>query len=227
MAKISEQSIEKIRSIADIYEVISSYVELKKRGRNFFGLCPFHNEKTASFSVSPEKQIYKCFGCGAGGSSIDFIMEIEKLDFIESIRYLADQYGVEIEETHTISKGQDVTANIFEMNNQTLSLYQENLFDPNNNLILSHLTDRGLNIETIKTFGLGLSYTGKDVMLKKMRSKYNSKSMLSCGLFVDTKSGYMDRFRNRIMFSLYNITGKVIGFAGRAIDKNENAKYIN
>ena len=227
MAKISEQSIEQIRNRADIIDIISSYVELKKRGRNFFGLCPFHSEKTASFSVSPEKQIYKCFGCGAGGSSIDFIMEIEKLDFIESIRYLADQYGVEIEETHTISNGQDVTANIFEMNNQTLSLYQENLFDQNNTLILTHLTNRGLNIETIKTFGLGLSYTGKDEVLKKMQGKYNSKSMLSSGLFVDTKSGYMDRFRNRIMFSLYNITGRVIGFAGRAIDKNENAKYIN
>jgi DNA primase len=227
MAKISEQSIEQIRNRADIIDIISSYVELKKRGRNFFGLCPFHSEKTASFSVSPEKQIYKCFGCGAGGSSIDFIMEIEKLDFIESIRYLADQYGVEIEETHTISNGQDVTANIFEMNNQTLSLYQENLFDQNNTLILTHLTNRGLNIETIKTFGLGLSYTGKDEVLKKMQGKYNSKSMLSSGLFVDTKFGYMDRFRNRIMFSLYNITGRVIGFAGRAIDKNENAKYIN
>ena len=227
MAKISEQSIEQIRNRADIIDIISSYVELKKRGRNFFGLCPFHSEKTASFSVSPEKQIYKCFGCGAGGSSIDFIMEIEKLDFIESIRYLADQYGVEIEETHIISNGQDVTANIFEMNNQTLSLYQENLFDQNNTLILTHLTNRGLNIETIKTFGLGLSYTGKDEVLKKMQGKYNSKSMLSSGLFVDTKSGYMDRFRNRIMFSLYNITGRVIGFAGRAIDKNENAKYIN
>ena len=116
MAKISEQSIEQIRNRADIIDIVSSYVELKKRGRNFFGLCPFHNEKTSSFSVSPDKQIFKCFGCGAGGSSIDFIMEIEKLDFVESIRYLADQYGVEIEETHTISKGQDITANIFEMN---------------------------------------------------------------------------------------------------------------
>jgi len=227
MGKISEQSIEQIRNRADIIDIISSYMELKKRGRNFFGLCPFHNEKTASFSVSPEKQIYKCFGCGAGGSSIDFVMEIEKLDFIESIRYLADQYGVEIEETHTVSKGQDVTANIFEMNNETLSLYQKNLFDPSNNLILSHLTGRGLKIETIKTFGLGLSHREKDVVLKKMQGNYNSKSMLSCGLFVDTKFGYMDRFRNRIMFGLYNITGKVIGFAGRAIDKNENAKYIN
>ena len=227
MAKISEQSIEQIRNRADIIDIISSYVELKKRGRNFFGLCPFHNEKTPSFSANPEKQIYKCFGCGSGGSSIDFIMEIEKLDFVESIRYLAEQYGVEIEETHTISKGQDVTANIFEMNSQVLSMYQKNLFDPNSSSILSHLTDRGLTLDTIKTFGLGLSYKEKNVVLKKMQGNYNSKSMLSCGLFVDTKSGYIDRFRNRIMFALYNITGKVIGFAGRAIDKNENAKYIN
>ena len=227
MAKISERSIEQIRNRADIIDIISSYVELKKRGRNFFGLCPFHNEKTPSFSANPEKQIYKCFGCGSGGSSIDFIMEIEKLDFVESIRYLAEQYGVEIEETHTISKGQDVTANIFEMNGQVLSMYQKNLFDSNNSSILSHLTGRGLTLDTINAFGLGLSYKEKNVILKKMQGNYNSKSMLSCGLFVDTKSGYIDRFRNRIMFTLYNITGKVIGFAGRAIDKNENAKYIN
>ena len=227
MAKISEQSIEQIRNRADITDIVSSYVELKKRGRNFFGLCPFHNEKTSSFSVSPDKQIFKCFGCGAGGSSIDFIMEIEKLDFIESIRYLADQYGVEIEETHTISKGQDITANIFEMNEQALSIYKANLFEQGGNSILSHLTERGLSIDTIKKFGLGLSYTKKDMVLKKMQGSYNSKAMLSCGLFVDTKYGYIDRFRNRIMFTLFNITGKVIGFAGRAIDKNENAKYIN
>ena len=92
MGRISEQIIEQIRSTADIIEVVSGYVQLKKRGRNYFGLCPFHNEKTPSFSVNPEKQIFKCFGCGTGGSSIDFIMEFEKLDFIESVRYLAQQY---------------------------------------------------------------------------------------------------------------------------------------
>ena len=227
MAKISEQSIEQIRNRADIIDIVSSYVELKKRGRNFFGLCPFHNEKTSSFSVSPDKQIFKCFGCGAGGSSIDFIMEIEKLDFVESIRYLADQYGVEIEETHTISKGQDITANIFEMNSQVSSIYQNNLFDQSGSSILSHLTERGLSIDIIKKLGLGLSFSKKDSVLKEMQGNYNSKAMLSCGLFVDTKYGYIDRFRNRIMFSLFNITGKVIGFAGRAIDKDENAKYIN
>ena len=227
MAKISEQSIEQIRNRADIIDIISSYVELKKRGRNFFGLCPFHNEKTPSFSVNPDKQIFKCFGCGTGGSSIDFVMEIEKLDFVESIKYLADQYGVEIEETHTISKGQDITANIYEMNQNTLEIYQKNLFNEQNKSVLSHLINRGLTEETIKKFGLGLSSAKKDFVLKSFQGKFNSKSMLSCGLFVDTKYGYIDRFRNRIMFSLFNITGKVIGFAGRAIDKNENAKYIN
>ena len=154
-------------------------------------------------------------------------MEIEKLDFVESIKYLADQYGVEIEETHTISKGQDITANIHEMNQNTLQIYQQNLFNEQNKSILSHLTNRGLSEDTIKKFGLGLSSTKKDFVLKSFQGKYNSKSMLSSGLFVDTKYGYIDRFRNRIMFSLFNITGKVIGFAGRAIDKNENAKYIN
>ena len=99
MAKISEQSIEKIRDRADIIEIISKYVSLKKRGRNYFGLCPFHSEKTPSFSVNPEKQIFKCFGCGAGGSSIDFIMEFEKLNFIESVKYLAEQYNIEIEQS--------------------------------------------------------------------------------------------------------------------------------
>ena len=129
MAKITEQSIEKIRSTADIYEIVSSYVELKKRGRNFFGLCPVHNEKTHSFSVNPEKQIYKCFGCGIGGSSIDFIMEIEKLDFVEAIRYLAEQYSIEIETSGPTNKERDIRSELYEINRHTSELYQKNLFD--------------------------------------------------------------------------------------------------
>ena len=127
MAKISEQSIEQIRNRADIIDIISSYVELKKEEGIFLDYAPSIMRKTPSFSVNPDKQIFKCFGCGAGGSSIDFVMEIEKLDFVESIKYLADQYGVEIEETHTISKGHDITANIYEMNQNTLEIYQKNL----------------------------------------------------------------------------------------------------
>lgn len=225
MAKISEQSIEKIRAVADIIEVISRYVKLKRRGRNHFGLCPFHNEKTASFSVNPEKQIFKCFGCGAGGSSIDFIMEIEKLDFVESIKYLADHYNIEIEQSSYDNKIKDLSADLYDMNMKVANAYKENLF--NNSLMLSHLLKRGISEEIINKFFIGLSYKDKDKILKSIQGNYNSKSMLASGLFIDTKIGYMDRFRNRIMFSLFDITGRIIGFAGRAIDKNEKAKYIN
>jgi len=227
MAKISEQSIEQIRNRADIVEIISPYVELKKRGRNFFGLCPFHGEKTASFSVNPEKQIYKCFGCGLGGSSIDFIMEKEKLDFVEAIRFLADQYGIEIEQTHTISKGQDITANIYEMYSKTANIYQKNLFTTKHNTILSQLTNRGINKDTIEKFNLGYSGSTKDEVLRQMQGKYNSKAMIDSNLFIDTKFGYMDRFRNRIMFSINNISGKIVAFAGRRINDDDNAKFIN
>jgi len=227
MAKISEQSIEQIRNRADIVEIISPYVELKKRGRNFFGLCPFHGEKTASFSVNPEKQIFKCFGCGLGGSSIDFIMEKEKLDFVEAIRFLADQYGIEIEQTHAVSKGQDSTSNIYDMYNKAADIYQANLFEVNNNIILSQLTNRGISKDTIEKFKLGFSESKKDRILKLMQGKYNSKAMIDSNLFIDTKFGYMDRFRNRIMFTINNISGKIVAFAGRRINNDDNAKFIN
>ena len=225
MAKISEQSIEKIRDRADIIEIISKYVSLKKRGRNYFGLCPFHSEKTPSFSVNPEKQIFKCFGCGAGGSSIDFIMEFEKLNFIESVKYLAEQYNIEIEQSNYHNKIKDISADLYDMNAKVSNLYQNNLL--NNSSILTHLLDRGLSKSIIEKFSIGLSYIEKDKILKTLQGDYGSKSMLESGLFINTKTGYMDRFRNRIMFSLFDITGKIIGFAGRAIDKNEKAKYIN
>ena len=225
MTKISEQSIEKIRNRADVIEIISKYVNLKKRGRNYFGLCPFHNEKTPSFSVNSEKQIFKCFGCGAGGSSIDFIMEIEKLDFIESIKYLAEQYNIEIEQSSYNNKIKDISSDLYDMNIKVSNIYQDNLL--NNSIMLSHLLKRGLSEDIIKKFSIGLSHTNKNEILKLMQGSYSSKSMLESGLFINTKTGYMDRFRNRIMFSLSDITGKVIGFAGRAIDKNEKIKYIN
>ena len=228
MAKITEQSIEKIRSAADIYEIVSSYVELKKRGRNFFGLCPVHNEKTPSFSVNPEKQIYKCFGCGIGGSSIDFIMEIEKLDFVEAIRYLAEQYSIEIDMSGPINKEINIRSELYEINRHTSELYQKNLFDLKNQKNLEYLIQRGFSKEIIKMFGLGLSFTDWNIVWQSFQGKkYQTKSMKECGLFSDTKNGYIDRFRNRIMFTINDSTGKPIAFAGRAIDENENAKYIN
>ena len=115
MARISEQTIEKIRFSADIYDVVSGYVELKKKGRNFFGLCPFHNEKTSSFSVNQEKQIFKCFGCGKGGSSIDFIMQKENLEFVEALSFIAEKYGIEIETSEKERKNKDLSSEILEI----------------------------------------------------------------------------------------------------------------
>jgi len=228
MAKITEQSIEKIRNAADIYDIVSSYVDLKKRGRNFFGLCPVHNEKTPSFSINPEKQIYKCFGCGIGGSSIDFIMEVEKLDFVDAIRYLADQYSIEIETSGPTGSRMDMRSELHDINRYTSNLYQQNLLDIKNKKYINYFLKRGFSEEIIKMFGLGLSFSEWNTLWKSFQGeKFHAKSMRESGLFSDTKKGYIDRFRNRIMFTIHDTVGKPIAFAGRAVDKNENAKYIN
>jgi len=228
MARISEQSIEKIRSVADIYEIISSYVELKKKGRNFFGLCPFHGEKTPSFSVNTDKQIYKCFGCGEGGSSIDFIMQKHNYDFVEALTYLADKYSIDLEITGSNNKAVSIRSELFEMNKYASTMYHQNLFDSKNKEILNHLNKRGFSNEIIKKFDIGLSYNKWDMLLKTFQNKdYKATSMKESGLFSSSKNGYIDRFRNRIMFTIHDSIGNPIAFAGRAIQKDENAKYIN
>ena len=126
MSRISEQTIEQIRSTADIVEVISGYIELKKRGRNHFGLCPFHGEKTASFSVNAEKQIYKCFGCNVGGGVINFIMEIEGLEFVNALKHLADQYGIQLDIDNS-NKNNDITSNLFSIHDDAANIFLDNL----------------------------------------------------------------------------------------------------
>ena len=228
MARISEQSIEKIRDVADIHEIISSYVELKKKGRNFFGLCPFHGEKTPSFSVNTDKQIYKCFGCGEGGSSIDFIMQKHNYDFVEALTYLADKYAIDLEITGTNQKVMGVRSELLEINKYTSEIYYNNLLDPKNKGILDHLNSRGFSNEMIKIFNLGLSLNEWNMVWKSFQDKnYKAESMKASGLFSDTKNGYIDRFRDRIMFTIHDSLGNPIAFAGRAIKKDENAKYIN
>ena len=228
MARISEQSIEKIRNAADIYEIISAYVELKKKGRNFFGLCPFHGEKTASFSVNIDKQIYKCFGCGEGGSSINFIMRKHNYDFVEALTYLADKYSIDLEISGSNNKRMGIRTELFEINKYASEVYYNNLLEPKNKRILEHLNKRGFSDETIKTFNLGLSFNPWNKLWQLFQQKkYKAESMRASGLFSDTKKGYIDRFRDRIMFTIHDSIGNPIAFAGRAIKKDENAKYIN
>ena len=229
MARISEQSIEKVRQAADIIEVVSSYVELKQRGRNFFGLCPFHNEKTPSFSVNPDKQIYKCFGCGSGGSSINFIMEIESLEFPDAIKRLADSFNIILEISGGDSKKySDLKSQLLEIHEFASNYYEKNLLLDTNKDALNYLTERGLSIDLIKKFKLGFSPDSFDDLLKTLREKsYSAEAMKLSGLFIQSEKGYFNRFRSRIMFPIQNQKGDVIAFGGRIFNKDDPAKYQN
>ena len=228
MGRISEQIIEQIRSTADIIEVVSGYVQLKKRGRNYFGLCPFHGEKTASFSVSPERQIYKCFGCSVGGGVINFIMEIEGMEFINAVKHLADQYSIELQIDESPGQSKDLITQLFDIHTKTAHTFLENLGTEEGSKVLAHLESRGLTRDTIKKFQLGYSLKQKDALLSAFRKDgVRSDAMKQSGLFIDTKSGYMDRFRGRIMFSISNSAGKIAAFAGRVFESDDPAKYVN
>ena len=227
MARITENSIEKVRLNANIIEIISDYIELKKRGHNFFGLCPFHNEKTPSFSANEDKQIYKCFGCGAGGGVFNFIMDIEKVDFPESIEILADKYGIELEyEKGQSGKTNNINSEIIEIHKIANQIYIENI--KSNPSIKKYLTDRGITYESIIDFQIGSSLESYDHLLKALQKQnFSSNAMKKSGLFIETKKGYIDRFRNRLMFPIHNHTSKIIAFAGRALDPKDKAKYMN
>ena len=228
MARISEQTIEKVRSSSDIVEVVQGYVQIKQKGRNFFGVCPFHNEKTPSFSVNPDKQIFKCFGCGIGGGVINFIMEIEKLEFKDSIIFLAEHSGIEIELDESYKGSNDLSQQLFEIHDEANNIFIKNFNTPEGEKIYKHLLSRGLTNETVKKFRLGYSANIKDQVLKYCQNKkYTSDALLKSGLFVDTKQGYIDRFKGRIIFPIHNPTGKTIAFSGRITNNDKFAKYVN
>ena len=228
MARISEQTIEKVRSSSDIVEVVQGYVQIKQKGRNFFGVCPFHNEKTPSFSVNPDKQIFKCFGCGIGGGVINFIMEIEKLEFKDSIIFLAEHSGIEIELDESYKGSNDLSQQLFAIHDEASNIFIKNFNTPEGEKIYKHLLSRGLTNETVKKFRLGYSANIKDQVLKYCQNKkYTSDALLKSGLFVDTKQGYIDRFKGRIIFPIHNPTGKTIAFSGRITNNDKFAKYVN
>lgn len=224
-----EGLIDEIKSQNDIVDVISKYINLKKTGQNYKGLCPFHNEKTPSFIVSDEKQFYHCFGCGESGDVISFMMKLENLDFIDALRLLGEWAGINIDEISTSKKEKEEIYRknkIYEINREAALYYYRNLVKEKNKGI-SYLFNRGLCIQTIKKFGLGYaSWKGlNDHLLNK---GYDQESIFKAGLVLEQKdkNGYYDRFRNRVMFPIINTTGKVIGFGGRVIE-NKEPKYLN
>ncbi|MCG8331585.1 MAG: DNA primase [Chitinophagales bacterium] len=228
---IKQKSIEEVIETAKVDEVVQDYVNLRRRGVNMIGLCPFHNEKTPSFTVSPAKGIYKCFGCGQGGDAVTFVMEHENMTFPEAIRHLAKKYRIELEETELSQEAreeQQYLDSLYIINSFAHDFYQDQLFntDMGKSVGLSYFKERGFREETIKKFGLGFAPDKKDIFtLTATQKGYNTASLQKLGL---TSQYGRDFFRNRVMFPIHNLSGKVIGFGGRILVKGIKApKYIN
>jgi len=227
MARIPEETIERIRNTADIYDVVAQYVDLKKKGRNYFGLCPFHSEKTPSFSVAPDKQIYHCFGCGSGGNVFSFIVEHEKVTFVEAVQQLGEKYGIQVQ-YESGSASTEFFSSLYQAHHVAAELYHNTLYFDRGKAALQYLHDRGLNDDVLKMYQIGFAPDSWDTLSNKvkpldMKNDVYEKS----GLFVKTKNGWRDRFRSRIMFPIYHPSGKVIAFGGRIFNSDDPAKYLN
>lgn len=231
---ISQETIQQIVSRIDIVEIVSGFVKLKKRGQNYLGLCPFHNEKTPSFTVSPAKEIYKCFGCGRSGNTIGFLMEHEKYSYVEALKWLAAKYNVQVEETETspeYKEQQQVSDSLYIINKFAQKFFTESLFDTEegNNVGLEYLKERGYREAIIKKFELGYSPDDKTAFARAaITAKFNEELLQKSGLVVARDSGLQDNYRGRIIFPVHNHSGKIAGFGARLIRKNDKApKYIN
>lgn len=231
MGMITQDSIAKIMATARIEEVVEDFVNLRRRGVNMLGLCPFHDEKTPSFTVSPAKNIYKCFGCGKGGDPVRFIMDHESLSYPEALRYLAGRYNIELEETENTKEEKEakvITDSYYILNEFAKDYYHKKLFESQEGkaIGMSYFKERGFSESTIKKFQLGYAISEYDAFVTEAsRQKYNLDHLKAIGL--SSKSG-SDFFRSRVMFTIHNIGGKVIGFGGRTLSSDKKVpKYIN
>ena len=231
MPKIPESTIEQIKASADILDIISEVVQLQRRGTSYFGLCPFHDDKKPSFSVAPAKGIYRCFSCGVGGNAITFVMEYDKITFVEALKKLAERYNIPISWEGEMDEGKaSEISQLYELHDQARTLFKNNLFSAEGKNALQYLHNRGFTDDIIKKFAIGYASDNWDHFLKHINRKvYHNDLLELSGLFIQRKdnSGYFDRFRNRIMFPIKNISGRTIAFGGRALDPDDNAKYMN
>ncbi len=216
---IPEDVINEIKYRNDIETVISQYVTLKRRGKNLVGLCPFHGEKTPSFTVYPETASFYCFGCGAGGDVFTFTGLIENLDYIESVKLLAEKSGVALPDSGYDDSMQRLKNRIYDINRETARFFHENLMGEGGKWALSYLTGRGLSLSTIKRFGLGAAPDSWDALINHLKAKgYTLDEMIAANVIGKSNRGsYYDRFRKRVMFPIINIRGNVVGFSGRAM----------
>ena len=226
---IPEQFIDELVARSDIADVVSSYVHLTKKGSNLWGLCPFHNEKTPSFSVSQDKQIYHCFGCGKGGGVISFIMEMENLSFPDAVRLLAQRAGLEVPDTGTDEAGRKKRARVLEANKQAARFYYEYLNSPGGQRVRDYIAQRQISHRFAVRFGLGAAPDGWDGLTKALSAQGFSKmELIDAGLAVAGKNGGVyDKFRARLMLPVIDVRGEVVGFTSRILPGEEGAKYLN
>jgi DNA primase len=231
---ISQQTIQQILSRIDITEIIGGFVKLKKRGTNYIGLCPFHNEKTPSFTVSPVKEIYKCFGCGRSGNTISFLMEHEKYSYAEALKWLAQKYNVEVEETMVspeMKLQQQLSESLYIINGFAQKYFSKNLWESEEgqDIAMTYLKQRGFSDEIIEKFQLGYCLEQRDAFAgQALKAQYNPDILLKTGLVTLRDDKLIDNYRGRIIFPVQNITGKIIGFGARIIRSNDRSpKYIN
>ena len=231
---ITQNTIQQILSRIDIVDIVGSFVKLKKRGANYLGNCPFHNERTPSFTVSPAKEIYKCFGCGRSGNSISFLMEHEKYSYVEALRWLAQKYNVEIEETESSPEQklqQQAADSLYIINGFAQKFFSEYLFntEEGQDIGLSYLKERGFREDIIKKFQIGFNPEARDTFSKAaVAAQYNVELLQKSGLVVIRDERPADNYRGRIIFPVHNQSGKVLGFGARILKTNDRApKYIN
>ncbi len=227
--RYSDELLEEIRSRNDIIDVISQYVVLKRSGRNYFGLCPFHNEKSPSFSVSPDKQIFHCFGCGVGGNVFHFIMKIENINFVESVQLLAERAGIKLPtlgnyEDEKIAK---LKAKVYDVNQFAAEYYHQNLYKPTAKPGQEYIKKRKLDNNTLKSFMIGFSGEFDELYKALRKQGFEDEEILASGLVNKSREGmYIDRYRHRIMFPIQDVRNRVIAFGGRVLDDSK-PKYIN
>lgn len=229
MERYNDEILDEIRSRNDIVSTISQYMTLKRKGRNYFGLCPFHNEKSPSFSVSPDKQIFHCFGCGVGGDVINFVKKIENIGFLDSVRLLAEKSGIQL--PNDISKAEEenikLKNRVYKINELAAKFYHENLYKPTSKIAQDYIKKRKLNNATLKSFLMGYASNSSNELLRYLKEQgFTEEELLASCLIGKSERGYYDKFRNRLMIPIRDERGRFIAFGGRVLDDSK-PKYIN
>ena len=229
MERYNDEILDEIRSRNDIVSTISQYMTLKRKGRNYFGLCPFHNEKSPSFSVSPDKQIFHCFGCGVGGDVINFVKKIENIGFLDSVRLLAEKSGIQL--PNDISKAEEenikLKNRVYKINELAAKFYHENLYKPTSKIAQDYIKKRKLNNATLKSFLMGYASNSSNELLRYLEEQgFTEEELLASCLIGKSDRGYYDKFRNRLMIPIRDERGRFIAFGGRVLDDSK-PKYIN